>query len=84
MQGSASDILIQTAFCAYAIFAVCIALSGYWQQTVSMPRKVLLVAIAGVILWPTSFVVNAAGVVGLTILLFPDMRMSLKNLGRGD
>jgi TRAP-type uncharacterized transport system fused permease subunit len=84
LEGPIGDVLINTALCSYAIFAVCIALSGYWQRTVSMLRRILLVAIAGVILWPTSLLINLTGAVGLTILLFPDMKMSIQKMRAGE
>lgn len=80
MIGTPLMILVNFLLCSYAIFAVCIALSGYWQDVVSMPRRLLLCAVAGVILWPTTLIVNLAGVVALTLLLFPDMKRSFHKM----
>jgi TRAP-type uncharacterized transport system fused permease subunit len=80
LEGPIKDILADTALCAYAIFAVCIALSGYWQHPVAMWRRSALVAISVGILWPTSMLVNLTGVVLLTVLLFPDMKSSWEKI----
>lgn len=78
MIGSPGMIVLNFALCAYAIFAACIALAGYWQGTVSIPRRILLALFAAVILWPTAIWINLCGVVDLTILLFPDIRKSVQ------
>jgi TRAP transporter 4TM/12TM fusion protein len=80
LEGPLSSILEETALCAYAIFAVCIALSGYWHAPVAMWRRVSLVAISAVILWPTGLLVNLAGVAALTAMLFPNIRMSFEKI----
>lgn len=79
MEGSTADIIIDSIFCAYAIFGVCVALSGYWHTHVQLWRKMALVVIAGVILWPTNQLANLAGIVVMTILLLPDIRISIRN-----
>lgn len=80
MIGTPGMIILNFLLCAYAIFAVCIALAGYWQHKVSMPRRILLCAVSAVILWPTILPVNLAGVAGLTVLLFPDIRLSVQKM----
>ena len=77
MIGEPGMILLNVCLCAYAIFAICIALSGYWQRKVSMVRRLLLCVAAAVVLWPTEMAINLTGVVVLTALLFPDMRLSV-------
>ena len=76
LEGPIFNIIMDTALCAYAIFAVCIALSGYWQSHVSLWRRLSLVPIAIVVLWPTSLMVNLAGCAFLTVILLPDMKIS--------
>lgn len=80
MVGAPGMIALNFLLCAYAIFSVCIALSGYWQKKVSMPRRILLCAVSAIILWPTHLFINLGGVVLLTVLLFPDMRLSFAKM----
>ena len=80
MVGSAGTIIIDSALCAYAIFGVCIALAGYWQRNVPMVVRLAICAICAVILWPTALVINLCGAAALTVLLFPDIRLSVQNI----
>ncbi len=80
MMGSPGMVFINFLLCSYAIFAVCIALSGYWQNKVSMLRRILLCLVSTVILWPTQLLVNLVGTVLLTILLLPDARLSFSKM----
>lgn len=80
MVGSVSTIIIDSILCAYAIFGVCIALAGYWQRNVPMVVRLALCAICAVILWPTALVINLCGAAALTVLLFPDIRLSVQNI----
>lgn len=80
MVGSVSTIIIDSVLCAYAIFGVCIALAGYWQRNVPMVVRLALCAICAVILWPTALVINLCGAAALTVLLFPDIRLSVQNI----
>jgi TRAP transporter 4TM/12TM fusion protein len=76
LEGPIVSILIDTAFCVIAIFAVSIALSGYWQRPVSTWQKLSIAVFATVILWPTSLLVNLVGVALLIVMLFPNIKMS--------
>jgi len=78
MIGSVSDIFINLILCGYAIFGVCIALAGYWQRNVPMALRLALGAVSAVILWPSSLLINLCGAVVLTVILFPDMKMSFQ------
>lgn len=80
MVGSVSTIIIDSALCAYAIFGVCIALAGYWQRNVPMVVRLAICAICAVILWPTALVINLCGAIALTVLLFPDIKLSVQNM----
>lgn len=80
MIGNPSTIIVDSILCAYAIFGVCIALSGYWQRNVPMVIRLAICAVCAVMLWPTALVVNLCGAVALTVLLFPDMKMSVQNI----
>ena len=80
MIGAPGMVLINFLLCSYAIFAVCIALSGFWQNKVSMLRRILLCAVSAVILWPTQLLVNLAGAVALTMLLLPDIKLSFSKM----
>ncbi|MGI6080908.1 MAG: TRAP transporter permease [Candidatus Avilachnospira sp.] len=83
MEGEPLDILICFVFCLYAIFSICVALSGFWQLTVPMVKRVLLCAFSVVILWPTSILINLAGAVVLTVLLLPNIKASIEyNMNR--
>ena len=44
MIGSAGAIIMDAILCAYAIFGVCIALSGYWQRSVPMAIRLAICA----------------------------------------
>ena len=80
MIGSAGAIIMDAILCAYAIFGVCIALSGYWQRSVPMAIRLAICAVCAVMLWPTALIVNACGAAALTVLLFPDMKMSVQKI----
>jgi TRAP-type uncharacterized transport system fused permease subunit len=80
MIGSAGAIIMDAILCAYAIFGVCIALSGYWQRSVPMAIRLAICAVCAVMLWPTTLIVNACGAAALTVLLFPDMKMSVQKI----
>ena len=76
LMGDPIDIIVQFALTLYAIFAVCIALSGYWRVPCNFVRKILLWLFAGVILWPTALWINLLGVVALTLVLLPDFKVA--------
>ena len=82
MIGTVPNIIISFVLCLAAIFAICIALSGYWQYPVSMLRRILMVVFAAVILWPTNIIINLVGAALLIVLLLPDIKASFaKNFG---
>ena len=76
--GEPWEILVNFIFCCYAIFGICIALSGYWHRKTPMLIRIAIWVVAAAILWPTSYLINTIGMVLLTLLLLPDIRLSIK------
>ena len=78
MIGEAWEILVNAGLCCFAIFGVCIALSGYWLRHTPMIMRLALCAAAAIILWPSSYLVNAIGVLVLFLLLLPDIKLAIQ------
>ena len=78
MIGELWEIVVNFAFCCYAIFGVCVALSGYWHRNVPTLTRIAICAAAAVVLWPSSYLVNIAGTAIMTLLLLPDIKLSIQ------
>ncbi|KUO72770.1 MAG: hypothetical protein APF77_02060 [Clostridia bacterium BRH_c25] len=74
MIGSPWEIIVDVAFVIFGLFGVCIALAGYYAAPVSMPRRLLLVAISVVILVPSTTLINTLGSIALLIVFLPDIK----------
>ena len=80
-QGSIGSVLFNTVLCAYSIFGLCVALSGYWHTQLPLVVRLLLGAAALAVVWPTSLWVSLVGIGIVTGLLLPDIRLSLQKHG---
>lgn len=78
MIGEVWEIVVNFALCCYAIFGVCVALSGYWHRNVPTLTRIAICAAATVVLWPSSYLVNIAGTAIITLLLLTDIKLSIQ------
>ncbi len=78
MQGAPLNILFTFLLTAYSLFCMCVALSGYWHKKLHILVRLATIMTAIVVLWPTSHLINLAACVVDTMILLPNIRLSVQ------
>lgn len=82
--GTPIKIITSIFFVSAGIFALSVALAGYFTDYIPMSKRVIIIAICIPIFLPTHFLINIIGIIALFFVLFPYMKNSIESKRQGN